>query len=74
MVYPTLTNGMIRVETPQTKLTAPLRVLDMAGRLVLKLTDTAGQQAIDLGHLPRGRYFVAVPLAQGTVIKRIMKY
>jgi hypothetical protein len=72
MVYPTLTTDVVTVETGTPQINGPIQVLDMAGRQVATSSNLAGTQNLSLGHLPQGSYFVAVPLAKGTVIRRVV--
>ncbi|WP_020569285.1 M4 family metallopeptidase [Neolewinella persica] len=72
LVYPTLTADMVTVETGTTRINGPIQVLDMAGRQVAASSNLAGTQTISLGHLAQGSYFIAVPLAKGTVIRRVV--
>ncbi|MEM9929637.1 MAG: M4 family metallopeptidase, partial [Bacteroidota bacterium] len=71
-VFPTLSAGTVTIETGVNSLEGPVQVLDMAGRLVYRGDSTAGEQTLELGSLPRGSYFVAVALGQGTVIRRVV--
>lgn len=72
MVYPTLTADVVTVETGTPRINGPIQVLDMAGRQVATSSNLAGTQTLSLGHLPQGSYFIAVPLAKGTVIRRVV--
>ncbi len=73
VVYPTLTTGSVTVETGVLRLTGPLRVLDMAGRMLKQTTTTAGATTLDLSQLSRGSYFIAVPTEKGTIIRRVIR-
>lgn len=71
-VYPTLTADRVTLETSEARLSGPVQVLDLAGRQVDVFTNTAGTQELSLGHLARGSYFVAIPTAKGTVVRRVV--
>lgn len=72
-VYPSLTNDHVTVQTPEAELQGPIQVFDLAGRQVAAFSNQAGTQEISLGNLARGTYFVAVPAARGTVVRRVVR-
>lgn len=73
-VYPTLTTGIITIELGEASLNGPIQVLDMSGRTVFKQALASGQREVQLNALAKGSYFVAVPTARGTVVRRVVKH
>lgn len=69
-VYPTVTSNLVTIEAPAALRDADVQVMDMNGRVVLTHPATNGQLA--LGSLAAGTYLVAVPVAEGVVIRRVV--
>jgi Secretion system C-terminal sorting domain len=63
-VYPTVSSGVLTIETSET---AVYQVFNLLGKQVL--TGKTGQR-IDLSSLPQGTYIVRVGLEQALFIKR----
>lgn len=72
-VYPTATSGFVTVETRLTTDETPLQVFDASGRVVKTLPLNGPRNEVDLSGLRNGAYFLAVPTAQGTVIRRVVR-
>jgi hypothetical protein len=72
-VYPTVTAGLVTVETEVSTSQSPLQVFDAAGRLVKILPFFGPKSEVDLSGLRNGAYFLAVPTGGGTVIRRVIR-
>lgn len=71
-VYPTRTSDLVTTEANAGRISGPVQVLDMAVRQVAVSGNYTKSQELSLGHLASGNYFLAVPTARGTVVRRVV--
>ena len=69
-VYPTVTSGSITVEGVANDATRPLQLFSAAGQLVWARPRVQGEFFV--GDVPAGVYFLTVPVANGTVVRRVV--